>query len=500
MYEAALPALQTLLTWPAPLYLILGTLLGMLFGVLPGLGGPQVLALLLPITYGMPTNQGIVLMVGAMSSIAFGGSIPAILINTPGTGQSAATCFDGFPLAQQGKAGAAIGAAATASCLGAILGALILTILLPIGRRVVLLFSYPEYFMLALMGLSVIAVVSKGSLWKGLIAACVGLSLSTIGYDPVTGSVRYTFGSDYLWDGVRLVPAFIGLFCISEALDLFLKRGKIAQVDYSRSRKIGGVSEGVFAVFRNFGLFLRCSVIGCLVGIIPGVGGAVTNFLAYGHAVQSSKNPESFGTGDIRGVIAPEAANDSKDGGALVPTLLFGIPGSLEMAVFLGALIVLGLEPGPRMMMDNPQIILVLIYTLVAGNILVAVLGIFGAGVLVKITYVPATLLAPVILMLGLMGAYLTHGMLEDTVMALIFGILAFAMKRFGFSRIAVVIALVLGKLAQKTFHQTLMLWGFKGFFIRPIALTLFLITVAMVVFPYLRVVWAGRQARQPGG
>jgi TctA family transporter len=214
MYEAALPALMVMLAWPAPLYLVLGTFLGLLFGILPGLGGPQVLALLLPITYGMDTNLAIVLLVGAMSAIAFGGSIPAILINTPGTPQSAATCFDGFPLAQQGKAGMAIGAAATASCLGAIFGAIILTVLLPVGRYVVLAFSYPEYFMLAFMGLSVIAVVSKGSLWKGLIAACLGLILSTVGYDPVTGSVRYTFGTDYLWDGIRLVPAFIGLFAI----------------------------------------------------------------------------------------------------------------------------------------------------------------------------------------------------------------------------------------------------------------------------------------------
>jgi TctA family transporter len=367
----------------------------------------------------------------------------------------------------------------------------ILTVLLPVGRRIVLLFSYPEFFMLAVMGLSVIAVVSKGSLWKGVVAACLGLSLSTIGYDPVTGSVRYTFGTDYLWDGIRLVPAFIGLFCISEALDLFLRRGKIAEKSYNR--KIGGVMQGVKSVFKNFGLFLRCSIIGCIVGIIPGVGGAVTNFLAYGHAVQSSKNPESFGNGDVRGVIAPEAANDSKDGGALVPTLLFGIPGSLEMAVFLGALIVMGLEPGPRMMMENPQIILVLIYTLVLGNILVAVLGIFGARVLVKITYVPVTLLAPVIFMLGLMGAYLTNGMLGDVVLSLVFGVLAFAMKRFGFSRIAVVIALVLGKLAQKTFHQTLMLWGIKGFFIRPLSLILFILTVGMLLLPYLREAWLRR-------
>jgi TctA family transporter len=475
MYEAALPALMVMLAWPAPLYLVLGTLLGLLFGILPGLGGPQVLALLLPITYGMDTNLAIVLLVGAMSSIAFGGSIPAILINTPGTPQSAATCFDGFPLAQQGKAGMAIGAAATASCLGAIFGAIILTILLPVGRYVVLAFSYPEYFMLALMGLSVIAVVSKGSLWKGLIAACLGLILSTVGYDPITGSVRYTFGTDYLWDGIRLVPAFIGLFAIGEAIDLFLGRGKIAQSAYAG--RIGGIAKGIKAVFKHFGLFIRCSVIGTLVGIIPGVGG---------------------GKGDIRGVIAPEAANDSKDGGALVPTLLFGIPGSLEMAVFLGAMIVLGLDPGPRMMMDRPEIVLVLIYTLVAGNILVALIGIFGAGALVKLTYVPATLLAPVIFALGLMGAYLTHELLADVIIALIFGVLAFAMKRFDFSRIAVVIALVLGGLAQKTFHQTLLLWGYKGFFIRPISLGLFIITVAMIVFPYARSRFSVREEKRP--
>jgi TctA family transporter len=496
MYEAALPALMVMLAWPAPLYLVLGTLLGLLFGILPGLGGPQVLALLLPITYGMDTNLAIVLLVGAMSAIAFGGSIPAILINTPGTPQSAATCFDGFPLAQQGKAGMAIGAAATASCLGAIFGAIILTILLPVGRYVVLAFSYPEYFMLALMGLSVIAVVSKGSLWKGLIAACLGLTLSTIGYDPITGSVRYTFGTDYLWDGIRLVPAFIGLFAIGEAIDLFLGRGKIAQSPYAG--RIGGIAKGIKAVFKHFGLFIRCSAIGTLVGIIPGVGGAVTNFLAYGHAAQASKNQEGFGKGDIRGVIAPEAANDSKDGGALVPTLLFGIPGSLEMAVFLGAMIVLGLDPGPRMMMDRPEIVLVLIYTLVAGNILVALIGIFGAAALVKLTYVPATLLAPVIFALGLMGAYLTQELLADVIIALIFGVLAFAMKRFDFSRIAVVIALVLGGLAQKTFHQTLLLWGYKGFFIRPISLCLFIITVAMIVFPYARSRILSRGEKRP--
>jgi len=493
LFESALPALQIMLSWPAPLYLLLGTLLGMLFGILPGLGGPQALALLLPITYGMDVNLAIVLMVGAMAAVPFGGSIPAILINTPGTGQSAATTFDGFPLTQKGKAGMAIGASATASCLGAFFGAIVLTVLLPIGRQIVLLFSFPEYFMLALMGLSVIVVVSKDSLWKGLISALLGLALSTFGYDPVTGSVRYTFGSDYLWDGIRLMPAFIGLFAVGEALELMIRRGKIAQVPYTG--KLSGVTDGIKSVFQNFGLFLRCSFIGCIIGIIPGVGGAVANFLAYGHAVQSSKNPELFGTGEIRGVIAPESGNNAKDGGALVPTLIFGIPGSIEMAVFLGALIVLGLEPGPRMMMENPETILVLIYILVAGNILVSLIGIFGAGYLCRLTFFPNTLLAPVIFMLALMGSYLTHGLIYDVVLSLVFGVLSLAMKRFGFSKLAVVIALVLGRLAQKTFHQTLLLWGVKGFFVRPISLGLFLVTLAMLLFPFIRDFLKRRQA-----
>lgn len=498
MLSEALPALLSLMHWPGPLFLLLGSTLGLLFGILPGLGGPQVLALLLPITYGMDTSQAIVLLIGAMSAVPFGGSITAILINTPGTGCSAATTFDGFPMARQGRAGVALGAAATASCLGGLFGAVILTVLLPVGRRVVLAFSYPEYFMLALMGLSVIAVVSQGSLWKGLISACLGLLVSTIGYDPVTGSVRYTFGSDHLWDGIGLVPAFIGLFAIGEALDLFLGRRTIA--DTSCVTDTAGVLDGIKAVFQNFGLFLRCSVVGTIVGVIPGVGGAVANFLAYGHAVQVSKNPERFGTGDVRGVIAPEAANNAKDGGALVPTLIFGIPGSIEMAVLLGALVVLGLEPGPRMMIDNPHIVLVLVYTLAAGNVLCAAMGLLAAKQFCRLTSVPTSLLAPVIFTLALMGAYLKDGMISDLVVCVVFGLLAYAMKRFQFSRVAMVIALVLGKLAQKTFHQTLMLWGFSGFFARPISLGLFLLTVAMVSAPYVKARIRRWRERKIGG
>ena len=484
LFAEALPALMGFFSWPAPLYLVLGSMLGMLFGILPGLGGPHVIALLLPVTYGMDPSLAVVLLIGAMGAVPFGGSISAILINTPGTGQSAATCFDGFPLARQGKAQLAIAVSATASCFGAIFGAVILTAILPIGKLVVLSFSYPEYFMLAVMGFSVIAAVSGESLWKGLLAACLGLMLATMGYDPVTGAVRFTFGIDYLWDGIKLVPAFIGLFAVGEALDLFMKRGKIAQVEYI-SRGKGQIWQGIAAVFQHFGLFIRSSVIGTVIGIIPGVGGAVANFLAYGQAVQTEKNPETFGTGDVRGVIAPESANNAKDGGTLVPTLIFGIPGGLETAILLGALIVLGLEPGPRMMLENPEVVLVIIYTLVASNILVSAIGLFGGSWLCRITLFPTTLLAPVVFMLALVGAYATEGYVADVIVAAVFGVLGYCMKRFGFSRIPLVLALVLGRLAQKTFHQTIMAWGVKGFFTRPISLGLFIVTIVMIAAPY---------------
>lgn len=485
MLEYALPALYELLSWPSILFLILGSLLGLLFGILPGLGGPQVLALLLPVTFTMQPSHAIVLLIGAAGATAFGGSITAILLNTPGTPQNAATVFDGFQLTKQGKAGQAIGAAAASSVMGAVFGAIILTLILPIGRHIVLAFSYPEYFMMAVMGLAMIAVLSQGSLWKAIIAGGFGLMLSFVGFDPVTGAVRYSFGMDYLWDGIKLVPALIGLFAITEAVSLFSNKGSIASEKVNTSLK--GVFQGISSVFKHFGLFLRSSVIGTIIGIIPGVGGAVANFVAYGHAVSSSKNPENFGKGDIRGVIAPEASNNAKDGGALVPTLIFGIPGSLEMAVLLGALILHGIQPGPRLMLDNAEIALTLIYALVLSNIVVGIVGVVAAGSLARLTMVKTTFIAPVIMMLALIGAYATNGMSGDVIIALIFGLLGYGMVRYGFSRVALVIALVLGEMMQQSFHQTLDLMGPTGFFVRPISLALFLITVFMLLLPLIK-------------
>lgn len=248
-----------------------------------------------------------------------------------------------------------------------------------------------------------------------------------------------------------------------------------------------GVIKGVLDVFRNFGLFLKSAVLGTIIGIIPGVGGAVSNFIAYGQAVSSSKDKGSFGKGDIRGVIAPEASNNAKDGGSLVPTLIFGIPGSIEMAVLLGALTLHGIQPGPRLMLDNANIALVLIYSLVFANIIVGIVGILAAAPLSRITAVKTIYIGPIVMVLALIGAYAADGNMGDVIVALLFGVMGYAMQRYGFSRVALVIALVLGEMMQQSFHQTLDLLGPAGFFIRPLSLSLFIVTVLMLALPIIQ-------------
>jgi putative tricarboxylic transport membrane protein len=481
VYSEALPALAEFFQWPTPLFLLLGTALGIMFGILPGLGGPQAVALLLPVAITLPESAAIAMVIGAMGAIPVSGSLSAILINTPGTGQSAATLFDGFPLTRQGKAGVAIGAACVASLMGALFGAIILTLILPLGRQIVLSFSYPEYFMLVVLGLSVIAVVIRGSMIKGLIAASLGLLLASVGYDPITGELRYTFGWNYLYEGIGLIPALVGLFAVSEAVYLFERRDPLADAGAIQGAT-SGLWEGALSVFRNFALFLRSSVIGTVIGIIPGVGGAVANFVAYGQAVQTARDSSEFGKGDVRGVIAPEAANNAKDGGALIPTLIFGIPGSLEMVVLLGALTLFGLQPGPRLILDDPGAVITVIYALVAANVLASVAGLIMGGPLTRATVVPGNVMAPVIMVVALIGVYAADGRIQDLIVTLAFGVLGFLMRRFGFPLVPLIIALVLGELLQTSYYQMLSTTGLSALVTRPISLGLLLITLALLV------------------
>ncbi len=476
--------IETLLQFDYILIMIGAVLFGLIVGILPGLGGSVTLALLIPITFSMSPEAAIVLLMSAYSAVNYGGSITSILVNTPGDAANAATTFDGYPLAKQGKAKMAISASIFASVLGGFIGLFILDLLIPVARNLVLAFSYPEFFMLALFGLTVIAVITQGNTFRGLISAMFGLMLAYIGTDPLLGLDRFTFGSDYLWDGLDLVPVIIGLFAITEAFELFKQRESVSSdIKVSGS----GTFDGIKEVFKNFGLFLRSCFIGIFIGIIPGVGGSVASFLSYGMAVQSSKNPEKFGKGAIEGVIAVESANDAKEGGALLPTIAFGIPGSSAMAVLVGGLLMHGLAPGPEMLTTDIELTYLLIAAAVLGKVFAGLISFLVGTRLVFITKVKGTLMAPGIIAVALVGSYATAGHFEDVIVALLFGLIGFYMKKFGYSRIALIIAIVLGGLLESSYYQSMTTFGAAGFVNRPIALVLLGMTVLSLVWPYAR-------------
>jgi putative tricarboxylic transport membrane protein len=490
MLESTFAALQILFTPKAVLFLGLGVVVGLLFGVMPGLGGTTAIALLMPLTFTMDPNHAMMLVGGIMGAVSAGGSVSAILINTPGTAPNAATCFDGYPLAQQGKAGLAIGAAQAASVIGGFIGIFTLIAIIPIAKQIVLLFGPPEYFMLAMMGLAAIAVSTGGQFLRGLIAGAIGLMLAFVGYDSVSGDIRYTLDSDYLWDGIPLVPALTGLFAISEMIALSVSGGTIAQEQVKT--RVTQVWEGAMSVFRHWKVMLQGSVIGTFIGAIPGLGGTVAAFLAYTAAMQISKNPETFGKGNIEGVIGPEAANNSKDGGALIPTLSFGIPGSAEMAIFMGVLVLHGIEPGPMLLIKHEGVMFSLILALLASTLLSAVITLMIARQLALITFVDVHILVPVVISAALAGVYALRETAGDVILAGIFGIVGYIMIRFRYPRVTLVIALILGELAERSYHQSLNMGDGSAaiFFTRTTSLVLFLVSIGFLLLPaaqYLR-------------
>ncbi len=489
MLEGLTAGWEAIFQWPTILFPLLGALLGMVFGALPGLGGPTVLAVLIPLTFRMQSEAALALLASALGGVAFGGSISAILLNTPGDSINAATCFDGYPLAQQGKAGMALGASACASALGALFGLVVLISLLPLTRQIVLAFSYPELVMVALLGLTVIAAVSESGRLKGLLMGGVGLMLSFVGLNPITATPRFTFQLEYLWDGIPLVTVVIGLFAIGEAIRLYGAGGSIAQGSELRasSGSISDTFSGVRAVFQHFGVFLRSSVIGTVIGAIPGVGGTVANFLAYGQAVKTAKDPERFGKGDIRGVIASEASNDAKDGGALLPTLAFGIPGSASMAVLLGGFVVHGIAPGPGLVSEHLNLVFTIIFALLISNVVTSVLGLALAPYLSWVTLVSSSVLSPIIVVISLIGAYTLRYSVGDVALTVIFGLLGYLLSVSHYPKVPIIIGLMLGKVVERSFHFTLLTMGWTAFFTRPICMGIVCITAVVLIVPWLQ-------------
>jgi putative tricarboxylic transport membrane protein len=493
-----LEALQVLYTWPNPLYVIGGVLFGMLIGFLPGMAGSVALALLIPLSFQMEPEVAVLFLISAYSPAGFGGMLTSILVNTPGAPENAATTFDGYPLAKQGRAGAAIGAATAASVLGGLFGAVVLVALIPVAQRFVLSFSYPEFLMMAVFGLTTIAVVTDRNSYKGLIAAGLGFMAAFVGLDPIVGGERFTFGSFYLTDGVATVPVLIGLFAGAEVLALYGRNATVAAdvIDVDGTpveRSISGPVtfwQGIVEAFRHKWLVVRCSLIGTVVGVVPGVGGAVSGFVAYSHARQTSRNPELFGKGAFDGVIAAESANDAKEGGSFLPTIAFGIPGTIGMAVLLGALILQGVPAGPTLLIDHIDIVYVLVLGLVMAKLIAPVVVWLVAKQSTRLTRVRPGVFTPLIVVAALVGTYTVGLQILDVAVAVLFGYVGYAMRRYGFSRVALIIAFVLGELVERAYYQTLGAFGdVSVIFRRPISALLLALTALVLGFAVVKAI-----------
>lgn len=467
--------------------IILAIPIGMFFGAVPGLGGKLGIALLIPFIFGMDMIPGAVFLLAMHSVVHTGGSVPSILFGVPGTGPDAATIVDGYPMAQKGQAGRALGASLGASGLGGVIGAIVLALLIPVLEPVVLAFGPAEFFLLAILGITFIALLSGDSLIKGVIVGFFGLMLAFVGMDPQLGVTRYTFGQLFLWDGIDVITAILALFAVPEMIALGVKGGAISAVSKDAAKySIREVIDGVLDVFRHWWLALRTAVIGAVVGIIPGLGGDAASWICYGHAVQSSKTPERFGKGAVEGVIAPETANNSKEGGSLLPTLFFGVPGSSGMAILLGAFIILGIQPGPMLIQTNLDLVWTLIWALVIANVLAVVMFLGVARWLGLLAFVRGGLLIPFVLILAMLGSYLSRGHWENLIIIVVFGVLGYGLKRFRWPRPPFVIGLVLGPIAEQSLHKALALWG-PAFLLRPISLVLIAIIAGTVILTAFR-------------
>ncbi len=466
------------------LYLIAGVAFGMFFGLVPGLGGTTGLTLLIPLTFGLDTTTSIALSAGVMGGVPMGSSISAILINAPGSAPNAATCLDGFPLAQKGKGGFAIGAAASANAIGGIFGTFFLLAIIPLARNIVLSFGPPQFFLMCVFGLVIVSLTSGGKLLEGLMVGMFGLMVSTIGYDAVTGDIRYAFNIPYLWNGIPLVPALIGLFPITQMIRLFVGGGTIAET--ASSFKMRETFGGVFASFRHWKVVLSGSLIGTLIGSIPGVGGVVAAFASYSIISQFSNDRETFGHGNIKGVIAPEAAINAKDCSTLVPTLAFGIPGSAEMAVFLAILVLHGIDPGPLLMIDHENLVYELIWALVAACVFASIAGIFLAKHLSKVTVVRSNVLVPLVITISILGSWAVNQTIGNIIVTFVFAIIGYIITAIDYPRLPIVISLILGGEIERYYDQSIMISGGtpKIFLQDPVSLGL--LTVILLAILYL--------------
>lgn len=480
------------------LAVMLAVVLSQIVAIIPGLGGAFLLAVILPFVFGLEPMLAIAILIGATATDGTGNGVTSIIFGVPGSPTGVATTFDGYPMAKKGLAGRAIGASMAAAAVGGILGAIALAVMIPVVRPIVLSIGAAEFFILVVVALFAIAYVREEALMKGLVAGGLGLSLSFIGMEGSSGVTRFTFGQLYLWDGLQLVPFMIGLFAIAEMLELTSKGGTIAdEVEAEANSDISGAWQGVLDVFRHWRVTLRGSLLGVWIGILPGLGGSAAQFMAYAQAARAAKDPDPpFGEGNVQGIIASDAATNSKDGGALIPTLAFGIPGSSSMAILLAGLVTLGVQPGPNMLEENLDILWMIIFVLVFANVFAATLVILFANTFAKLTYLRAALIAPPVLVISLFGAYATTRQVGDVVTAIAVGVIGYYMKKYGYSRATLVIGFVLGPLLERYLQQSLQLFGPWFLFNQPIALSLLIGLVLLVMWSMFKAYLQARESR----
>ena len=479
MLDLLTQAFQVLFTPAHFAYLVMGVLLGLIVGVFPGLGGIAGLSLLLPFLYGMDEVSALATLIGLVAVIPTSATFTSVLMGIPGSSSSQATVLDGFTLAKKGQASRALGAAFTSSLAGGLFGALILTFFVQVARPAILLFGSAELFMLAIFGLSMVGSLSGKSHVKGMVACGLGILMGSIGAAPATGEFRMVLGLNYLFDGIPLVVVALAIFAFPEISELFRKEQAIAE---GAPLGKGGWLAGARDVINNRWLALRSAGIGTIVGAIPGMGGSVVDWIAYGHVVQTAKDKSKFGQGDIRGVIAPESANNAKEGGALMPTLLFGIPGSGSMAVFLGGMVLIGIEAGPSMVTTDIDLTYTIIWSLALANVIGAGLSLLMAGPISRLTRIKFNVLAPYMIMIISFAAYQASKDMADLWMMWALGIMGVFMKRFGWSRPAFLIGFVLAQQAESYLNMSTQFYGWE-MFLRPGVLIIMGLTLFSIYY-----------------
>lgn len=484
MLEAAVSAAERLFA-PGPMLAMLIMLpISLVSGLMPG-GNLPIAVVLLGFAGYVDPWISVTALVFFLAASDITEPVPSILMGIPGARSAQATILDGYPMAQKGLAGVALGASYTCTLVGGIIGALALLLALPVSRELLKLFSSAEFFLLALLGLLCVAVVSAGAFVKGVLTAAFGLAIAMIGFSPIGGVVRADFGIDYLWDGLPLPPIVVGLFALPEAIDLVVANTPIARqrLDTMLKEANRDVYRGMWEAFNHKWLLVRSSLIGTFVGMMPGVGSSGAHWIAYAQARQTEKGGiESFGTGDVRGVIAADSANNSVDGGVLIPTVVFGIPGSGGMAILLAILVLSGVQPGPAMLTRHLDLTISLVYTIALANIIVVPIMLYAAPWLTRVAAIPPNVLAPVLIGIVTLAAYQATYSVEDLFLVLAFGVMGVFMKRYGWPRPPILIAVVLSGIVEKYLWLSINTYGFS-MLLRPqfLAIVGFMLVVMIV-------------------